>query len=58
MKTLEEGIYNAYELFLLGGILFIPGSYHVFVALMACKKIPGYSFSDVATFDEDLDNDD
>ncbi len=54
---MDEGIYKSYELFILGSILFIPGSYHVFIALMACKRVPGYSYSDVAVFDDDYDND-
>ena len=54
-KTLEEGFYHSYELFILGAILFIPGSYHTFLALMACRKTPGYSYGDVAVFDEDYD---
>jgi hypothetical protein len=57
-KALDQGFLNSYEFFLLGGILFIPGSYHVFVALMACRKMPGYSYSDVAVFDDNYGNDD
>jgi hypothetical protein len=45
-------------MFLIGGILFIPGSYHTFLALMACRRSPGYSFSEVAVFDENFDKDD
>jgi hypothetical protein len=54
----EEGIYNSYELLLLGSILFIPGSYHTFIAFMACRKVPGYTYEEVAVFDEDLNKDD
>ena len=34
--------------------MFIPGSYHSFLALMAFRGEPGYSFEDVAVFDEDF----
>ena len=36
--------------------MFIPGSYHSFLALMAFRGEPGYSFEDVAVFDEDFNN--
>ena len=54
LKLMEEGISNSYEFFLLGAIMFIPGSYHSFLAFMACRRIPGYSFDEVAIFDEDF----
>ena len=38
----------------MGFILFVPGSYHTVVAIMACKKMDGYSFKDVAVFDEHI----
>lgn len=57
-KTIEEGIYQSYELFLLGSILFIPGSYHTFLAFMACRRVPGYSYNEVSVFDEDFDKED
>ena len=55
---MEEGFYEAYEFFIIGSILFIPGSYHTFIAIMACKRIPGYSYEDVAIFDENYNKDD
>ncbi len=55
-KFLEAGISGSYEFFLLGSILFIPGSYHTFIAFMACKKVPGYTFDQVSVFDEDFNN--
>ncbi len=54
LKFSEEGIWESYELFLLGSILFIPGSYHTFIAMMACRRVPGYSFDEVAVFDENF----
>ena len=42
-----------YEKLLLGGILFIPGSYHTFIAIMACLNKEGYSYNDVATFESE-----
>lgn len=58
MKTLDEGISKAYEFFLIGSIMFIPGSYHTFLACMAWRKEDGYSFEDVAIFDDDYDKND
>ena len=58
LKTADEGISKSYEFFILGSILFIPGSYHTFIAFMACRRVDGYSFEDVAVFDEDYNKDD
>ena len=38
--------------------MFIPGSYHSFLAFMAYRKVEGYSFEEVAVFDEDYNKDD
>ena len=59
-KLLEDGISGSYEFFLLGSIMCIPGSYHTFLAAMARRGEPGYSFEDVAVFDDDFNkrNDD
>ena len=54
---MEEGISGSYELFILGSILFIPGSYHTFIAMMACRRVPGYTFDEVATFETDFNKD-
>lgn len=53
-KLLEEGIAGSYELFILGSIMFIPGSYHSFIALMAQQRVEGYSYDQVAVFEEDF----
>ena len=58
VKDGEQIHQSAWEFFVLGSILFIPGSYHTFIAIMACKKVPGYEFDQVSIFDEDLNNDD
>lgn len=36
---------------ILGALMFIPGAYHVRVALMAYRKVPGYSFDDIPEFE-------
>ena len=43
-ETLELGLAESYEKFLLGGILFIPGSYHTFIAVMALLGNQGYDY--------------
>ena len=53
-----EGISGTYEFFLLGAIMFIPGSYHSFIAAMAFRGAEGYSFDEVAIFDEDFNKKD
>ena len=42
-----------YEKLILGAILFIPGSFHSFIAMMACLNKEGYSYQDVSTFEPD-----
>ena len=59
LKIVDAGFFKAWEFLVLGAIMFIPGSYHTFIALMCWRRVPGYSYEDVAVFDEDLfDNDD
>ncbi|XP_011298949.1 transmembrane protein 230 isoform X1 [Fopius arisanus] len=40
-----------WPMIILGALMFIPGAYHVRVALMAYTKVPGYSFDDIPEFD-------
>ncbi|XP_044012834.1 transmembrane protein 230 isoform X2 [Aphidius gifuensis] len=40
-----------WPLIILGALMFIPGAYHVRVALMAYRQVPGYSFDDIPEFD-------
>ena len=42
-----------YEKLILGSILFIPGSYHTFLAIMAYLRAEGFSYNDVATFESE-----
>ncbi|XP_066908132.1 transmembrane protein 230 [Halyomorpha halys] len=37
--------------FVVGGLTFIPGAYHVFIAYSAYTKKPGYSYSDIPDVD-------
>lgn len=32
--------------------MFIPGAYHVRVAILAYRKVPGYSFDDIPEFEQ------
>ena len=50
-KTLDEGLYQSYELLLLGAMLFIPGSYHTFIAVQAFRKVPGYTYEEVTVME-------
>mmetsp|Transcript_107106 Transcript_107106/g.302883 ORF Transcript_107106/g.302883 Transcript_107106/m.302883 type:complete len:101 (-) Transcript_107106:111-413(-) len=36
---------------LLGALCFIPGSYHSFIFLMVFRKVPGYSYDMITTFE-------
>ncbi|XP_011494787.1 PREDICTED: transmembrane protein 230 isoform X2 [Ceratosolen solmsi marchali] len=40
-----------WPIIILGILMFIPGAYHVRVAVQAYRKIPGYSFDDIPEFD-------
>ena len=46
-------ISESYEKILLGLIMFIPGSYHSFLAFMACRKAEGWNYDDLTTFESD-----
>ena len=52
-ETVEKGFSTSYEKLLLGAILFIPGSYHSLLAVMACKKTEGWNYDDLAAFESD-----
>lgn len=54
-RFMEEGIRESYELLILGSILFIPGSYHTFISFMAFRMVDGYTFDQVAVFDDGFD---
>ncbi|XP_059618997.1 transmembrane protein 230-like [Phlebotomus argentipes] len=47
----EKYLDRQLPLFILGSIMFIPGSYHVVVAFRAFRNHPGYSFEDIPDFD-------
>ncbi|XP_031777744.1 uncharacterized protein LOC100114926 isoform X2 [Nasonia vitripennis] len=40
-----------WPIIILGALMFIPGAYHVRVAVQAYRKVPGYSFDDIPEFD-------
>mmetsp|Transcript_103987 Transcript_103987/g.143832 ORF Transcript_103987/g.143832 Transcript_103987/m.143832 type:complete len:85 (+) Transcript_103987:192-446(+) len=50
---MNKGLSEAYEKFILGILVFIPGSYHTFMAFMAWRQHEGYSFEDCAIFEDD-----
>ena len=52
-ETFEVGLSTSYEKLLLGAILFIPGSYHSFIAFMALRKVPGYNYDNLTTFESE-----
>eukprot|EP00435_Cladocopium_sp_Y103_P066938 s728_g29.t1 len=37
---------------ILGGLCFIPGAYHSFIFLMVLKKVPGYSYDMIITYQQ------
>ena len=50
---------NAAERLALGMILFIPGSYHSYLAFMALRGVPGWTYEHLTVFEnEDFHNDD
>ena len=40
-----------WPMIIFGALMFIPGSYHVYLALNAYLGTPGYSFDDIPEFD-------
>ena len=42
-----------YEKLILGTLMFIPGSYHVVIAVLAYFQVEGYKYTDVASFEND-----
>ncbi|CAG9134535.1 hypothetical protein JYU34_017221 [Plutella xylostella] len=40
-----------WPIIVLGGIMFLPGAYHIRIAYYAYKEYPGYSFSDIPEFE-------
>ena len=46
-------IAESYEKILLGMILFIPGSYHSALAFMACRKVEGWNYDELTTFEDE-----
>ena len=59
-ETLNLGIKESYEKFILGFILFIPGSYHTFIAFGALTGMHGYNYDNLTTFESEsfFENDD
>ena len=53
LETKELGLAESYEKFILGFILFIPGSYHSFIAAMALLGHEGYGYENLTTFEGD-----
>ena len=40
-----------WPLIIFGSLLFIPGSYHVFIAIQTFRGVPGYDFEDFPSYD-------
>ena len=52
-KYAQAGVGGSYEFFLLGLMLFIPGSYHSFIVSQIFLGVPGYSYDMVSTLEGD-----
>lgn len=37
---------------IIGAIMFVPGSYHVWIAFWAWRAAPGYSYADIPNYDD------
>lgn len=53
LECMSNGISEAYEKILLGLILFIPGSYHTFLAIQALRGVPGWNYDNLTTFENE-----
>ena len=51
----EMGYYNTepWEKIVLGAILFIPGSFHTFLAVQAIRGVPGWNYEHLTVFEND-----
>mmetsp|Transcript_819 Transcript_819/g.1744 ORF Transcript_819/g.1744 Transcript_819/m.1744 type:complete len:97 (-) Transcript_819:87-377(-) len=45
-----DSLYEAMPFFLLGALCLIPGAYHSFIFLMVFRKVPGWSFDMISTY--------
>ena len=53
-ELLETGnTTEAWEKIVLGAILFIPGSFHSFLAVQALRGVPGYDYEHLTVFEND-----
>ena len=50
---MEKGGQEAWEKILLGSILWIPGSFHSFLAVQALRGAPGYNYEHLTVFEND-----
>eukprot|EP00730_Choanoeca_flexa_P010713 TRINITY_DN20824_c0_g1_i1.p1 TRINITY_DN20824_c0_g1~~TRINITY_DN20824_c0_g1_i1.p1 ORF type:complete len:119 (+),score=3.93 TRINITY_DN20824_c0_g1_i1:86-442(+) len=48
----HEGDDRWLSMIILGSLMFIPGSYHTFIAVQTWRGIPGYDFDDIPHYDE------
>lgn len=53
LECQSNGIGAAYEKIILGLILFIPGSYHTFLAIQAFRGVPGWNYDNLTTFENE-----
>ena len=51
--AMEKPFSECYEKILLGAILFIPGSYHSFLACMALRGVDGYDYEHLTVFENE-----
>jgi len=43
----RQGVEKSYPLFIIGSLMFVPGSYHTLLAYQAWYKVPGWEFEDI-----------
>lgn len=37
---------------IIGSLMFIPGSYHTYLAVQAWRRAPGYSYNDIPSYED------
>ena len=52
-ELMTEGSSEAWEKIVLGLVLFIPGSFHSFLAVQALRGAPGYDYEHLTTFESE-----
>jgi len=49
---MQEGDDRWLSMIILGSLMFIPGSYHTYIAVQTWRGVPGYHYDDIPHYDD------